>query len=180
MIDPIKYKYSFLSGSNNIFRNKNDKDNRNPKIKKGRSHSSRVHGILKSDDSRDLNHNKIISNIDSTHRKERVTNYKGDSKSKSRPLYKNKDLKYKNNKTKSRKTVKSTVHDKTNNSNEDNKDKDNNNSIPGLQDRDLSDSYSNVGTYNRSDNKNYQDTESDDKYYQLPFDHTSMKSTITS
>ena len=82
---------------------------------------------------------------------------------------KNKDIKYQNNKKKSRKKEKSTVQ---NSSNEDSIDEDNNNSVPGLQDRDQPDSSSDVDVCNRSDNADYLDTESDDTYYQLPYDLT--------
>ena len=91
MIDPMKYIYGFLSGSNSIFGDKNDKGNRSPKKtrKMGSSHSSRVNDILdNADDSRDINNNVTISNIDSTHRQERATNDKRDSKFKSRSSYK--------------------------------------------------------------------------------------------
>ena len=137
MIDPMKYNVGFLSGSNGIFGDKNDKDNQSPKKtrKTGRSLSFGVNSILNNaDDSRDINNNVIISNIDSTHRQERETNNKRDGKSKSRLSYKNKDIKYQNNKKKGRKKVKSSVQNKRYSNNEDSTDDDNNDSVPGLQD----------------------------------------------
>ena len=62
----MKYNYGFFSGMNGIFDDKNDNDNRSPKKtrKTGKSLSYRVDGIFSNDDeSREVNHNVIISNI---------------------------------------------------------------------------------------------------------------------
>ena len=108
MIDLMKYNYGFLSGSNGIFVDKNDNDNQRPKTRKtGRSISYRIDGIFNNnDDSREINHNVISSNINPSHRQKSVTKNKGNSKTKNRSSYKNKDIKYKNNKKKSRKKSK--------------------------------------------------------------------------
>ena len=64
VIAPMKYNYGFFSGINGIF-DKNDNTNRSPKKirKTGKSLSYRVDGIFNDDESREVNHNVIISNI---------------------------------------------------------------------------------------------------------------------
>ena len=64
-------------------------------------------------------------------------------------------------------------------SNEDSKDEEDNDIIPGLQDCDQPDSSNDVDIYNTSDNEDFLDIESDNTYYQLPYDLTGMNSTIT-
>ena len=73
------------------------------------------------------------------------------------------------------------MENKRNSNDEHSSDKDDNDSVPGLQDRNQPDSSSeNDDEYNRSDSEDYLITENDDKYYQTPYNITSMNSTITS
>ena len=130
----------------------------------------------------EANNNIINSDINPTHRQERVKNYKGDSKTNSRSYDSNKDIKYQNNNKKKRKKVKpTTVQNKRNSSDKDSTYKEDNDRMPGLQDRNRPDSSRNDDDeYNRSDNENQLVTETDDKDNQLPYDITSTNSTITS
>ena len=71
----MKRNSGFLSGIKGIFEDKNDNDNRNSKKtrKKGKSLLDRVVGIFKDDESREVNHNVIISNTKPTQCQKCVT-----------------------------------------------------------------------------------------------------------
>ena len=179
MITPMKYNYGFFPGTNGIF-DKNDNDNRRSKKTKktGRILSDRIDDIFNDDESREINHNVSNSNMNSTRHQKSVTKNKRKSNTKNRSSYKNKDIKYKNNKKKSKKKEKSIVQKKRENNIENSSEEDND-SAPGLQDRNRPDSDSEVDKNNRSDIGDYLDSENDDQYYKLPYD-LSMNSTITS
>ena len=86
----MKYNSGFLNGMKGIFEDKNNNDNRKKTRKKRKSLLDQVVGIFKDDESREVNHNAIISNTKPTHCQKGVT--------KKKSPYKNKDIKYKNNK----------------------------------------------------------------------------------
>ena len=115
---------------------------------------SRLKGIFTnnnySNDPDEANNNLINSNINPTNQQTKVKKHKGDSKTKGKSYYNNKDIKYRNNNKKKRKKVEqTTAKHKIDSSDEDNTDKEDKDIMPGLQDRERPDSSSkNDGEYN--------------------------------
>ena len=159
-VDPMKVKFGFLNGTKGIYEDKNNNDNRKKTRKMGKSLFDRVVGMFKGDE----------SEVNKPTQYQRVT--------KNKSSYKNKDIKYKNNKKK-RKKGKSRVQipresDDEYSSEED--DDENVSGLPGIQERyqldsgnENDDNNNNSEVINdRSDSEDVLDNESCDRYYEIP------------